>query len=127
MFALGDGLFLMLVSIVATALMHLVHQANWNLAFTLLCGMLAAMVVQVLLALAVAPLLGSIESMVPSMVAAMVSPMAVCAFDVTGIHLDWQMSLALGAGIGASIFLLIQAYAIACCRKFRGQFMADEA
>lgn len=126
MFAFGDGMFLMLVSVAATALMHLLHQANWNLALTLLCGMLIAMVVQISLALAVAPLLGSIESMVPSMVAAMVSPMAVCLSDVTGIHLDWRMSLALGAGVGAGIFLLIQAYAFACCRRFKGRFMADE-
>ncbi len=121
MFAFGDGLFLMLVGMAATAAMHLVHQANWNLALTLLCGMLVAMVVQVLLAMAVAPLLGSIESMVPSMVAAMVSPMAVCVFDVTGTHLDWEMSLVLGAGVGAAIFLLIQAFALACWKRFKSQ------
>jgi hypothetical protein len=54
------------------------------------------------------------------MVAAMVSPMAVCLSDVTGTHLDWRMSLALGAAIGAGIFLVIRAYAYACWKKFNG-------
>lgn len=47
LFVLGDVLFLLLVSVVATAAMHVVHELGWNLAFTLICGMAGAMLVQI--------------------------------------------------------------------------------
>jgi hypothetical protein len=113
-FSLGDGLFLGFVSVVSVVVMHLIHRLGWNLALALLCGMAVAMVIQVLLAMAVAPLLGSIESMIPSMVVAMISPMAVCAFDLMGVHLHWWELFALGMGTGLAIFLLIEIYGFRC-------------
>ena len=118
-FAVGDGLFLIAVSVAATAVMHLVHELGWTLSLTLICGMIVAMAVQTLLAMAVAPLLGSIESMVPAMVAAMISPMAVCAADLIGIHLSGWMAAAVGAATGLVVFISIAAYGFKCRARFR--------
>lgn len=122
LFVLGDALFLVLVSVVATAMMHLVHELRWNFAFTLVCGMAVAMVVQVLLAVGVAPILGSIESMVPSMVVAMISPMAVCTLDLLGLQLHWRESVQVGVAVGLIMFLLIEAHGFMCRRWLRRAF-----
>lgn len=113
-FGCGDCLFLILVSMTATLVMHLVHMSGWYLAFVLLVGMAIAMVIQMLLAMAVAPVLGSIESMVPSMVVAMVVPMLVCLLDLMGIGMSGWGSLSLGAAGGIGIFLLIKSYGHRC-------------
>ena len=110
LFVFGDVLFLLLVSVVATTLMHLVHELGWNLAFTLICGMAVAMLIQMLLAFGAAPILGSIESMVPSMVVAMISPMAVCTLDVLGFQLHWRESAQVGVVIGLIMFGLRSAF-----------------
>jgi len=117
-FFTGDGLFLVAVSVAAATVMHMVHEFGWNLSLTLICGMIVAMGVQALLAMAVAPVLGSIESMVPSMVAAMISPMAVCAADLSGIHLNGWKAVAAGAAIGLVVFLSIEAYGFKCRTRF---------
>ena len=122
LFVFGDALFLLLVSVVATTLMHLVHELGWNLAFTLICGMAVAMLVQMLLAFGAAPILGSIESMVPSMVVAMISPMAVCTLDLLGFQLHWWESVEVAMAIGLIMFLLIGAHGFLCRRWLRRAF-----
>lgn len=118
-FAVGDGLFLVAVSVAANMVMHMVHELGWNLPFSVICGMIVAMGVQVVLAMVVAPLLGSIESMVPSMVAAMISPMAVCAVDLVGVHLNGWKAAAVGAAIGLAVFISIEVYGFKCRARFR--------
>ena len=122
LFVFGDALFLLLVSVVATILMHLVHELGWNLAFTLICGMAVAMLVQMLLAFGAAPILGSIESMVPSMVVAMISPMAVCTLDLLGFQLHWRESVQVGVLVGLIVFGLIEVYGFVCRRWLRRAF-----
>lgn len=122
LFACGDALFLLLVSISATAVMHLIHGLEWGMTISLVSGMIVAMSIQTLLAKFVAPLLGSIESMVPSMVIAMASPMAVCGFALAGIHLDMEKSVEVGVATGAVFFVLMQAYGIRCKRGLRRSF-----
>lgn len=121
-FVFGDALFLLLVSVVATTLMHLVHELGWNLAFTLICGMAVAMLVQMLLAFGAAPILGSIESMVPSMVVAMISPMAICTLDLFGFQLHWRESVLAGVVVGLIVFGLIQVHGFMCRGWLRRAF-----
>ena len=118
-FFVGDSLFLVTVSIVAVAAMHMAHELGWHLVLALICGMALAMGVQVLLATLVAPVLGSIESMVPSMVAAMISPMAVCVAELSGFHPNGWTSAAAGAAIGIVTFLSIEAYGFKCRARFK--------
>ena len=54
-FNCGDCLFLIVVGLVATGVMHMVHHLGWHMVLTLAVGMVAAMFVQMLLAHAVAP------------------------------------------------------------------------
>lgn len=115
-FGCGDCLFLIIVSMTATLVMHLVHMSGWRLIFVLLVGMVMAMAIQTLLAMAVAPVLGSIESMVPSMIVAMAIPMLVCLLDLMRIGLSERGSMSLGAIGGISVFLLIKAYGRRCRR-----------
>lgn len=122
LFVFGDALFLLLVSVVATTLMHLVHELGWNLAFTLICGMAVAMLVQMLLAFGVAPILGSIESMVPSMLVAMISPMVVCTLDLFGFQLHWREAVLVGVVVGLIVFGLIGAHGFMCRRWLRRAF-----
>lgn len=122
LFVLGDALFLLLVSAVATAVMHLVHELGWNLALTLICGMAVAMLVQMLVAFGAAPILGSIESMVPSMVVAMISPMAVCTLDLFGFQLHWRESVLVGVVVGLIAFGLIEAHGFLSRRWLRRAF-----
>jgi hypothetical protein len=124
-FAVGDGLFLLLVGAATIAVMHLMHSLHWNLALTLICGMVVAMAVQVILAMSVAPILGSIESMIPSMVVAMISPMIVCALDLVGGHLTLQDSIALGGVVSAGVFLFVESYAF-LCRRFYSRIFSGE-
>lgn len=123
-FAAGDGLFLLLVGALTTAVMHLTHGLGWGLAITLICGMVVAMAIQVVLAMSVAPVLGSIESMIPSMVVAMISPMVVCAFALVGPHLDLRNSIAFGAALGVGVFLFVEAYAFLCRKSYSRTFPA---
>lgn len=116
-FNCGDCLFLIVVGVAATWIMHLIHHLGWHLAFTLPLGMAAAMLAQMMLAGFVAPMLGSIESMVPSMVVAMITPMVVCTLDLTGTNLSSSSALLIGAVGGIVIFLLLRLYA-AWCRKW---------
>lgn len=116
-FHCGDCLFLIVVGIVATWIMHLIHHLGWHLIFTLPVGMAAAMLAQMLLAGFVAPILGSIESMVPSMIVAMILPMVVCTLDLTGVNLSSSSALLIGAVGGGVIFLLLRLYAN-WCRKW---------
>ena len=121
-FGCGDCMFLILVSMTATLVMHLVHMSGWRLVFVLLVGMVIAMAIQTVLAMAVAPVLGSIESMVPSMVVAMVIPMLVCLLDLMRIGLSERGSLSLGAAGGIGVFLLIKAYGRRCRNSLRCAF-----
>jgi len=118
-FAVGDCLFLVSVSVVATTVMHLTHELGWSLWLTLVCGMALAMGIQTLMATLIAPVLGSIESMVPSMVVAMTSPMAVCLADVGGARLTGSESAAAGAAMGFAVFVSIEAYGFTCRARFR--------
>jgi hypothetical protein len=113
-FNCGDCLFLIMVGVIATGIMHLFHHLGWNIILTLTVGMAAAMFVQMLLARAVAPVLGSIESMVPSMVAAMIIPMTVCLLELTGVSLSSSSAFIVGATGGIGIFLLLRLYAVRC-------------
>lgn len=116
-FNCGDCLFLIVVGVAATWIMHLIHHLGWHIAFTLPVGMVAAMLAQMLLASFVAPVLGSIESMVPSMVVAMIIPMVVCTLELAGVSLNSSVALLIGAGGGIVIFFLLRLYAI-WCRKY---------
>lgn len=118
MFNCGDCLFLIVVGVIATGVMHLVHHLGWHVVLTLAVGMVAAMFVQMLLARAVAPVLGSIESMVPSMVAAMIIPMAVCLLELAGISLNNSSAVMIGATGGIGIFLLLRLYTARCRKCF---------
>jgi hypothetical protein len=121
-FNCGDCLFLIMVGVAATWIMHLIHHLGWHIAFTLPVGMVAAMLAQMLLASFVAPILGSIESMVPSMVVAMIIPMMVCTFDLVGISLNSSSALLIGAGGGIAIFFLLRLYAIWCQKSLCAEY-----
>ncbi len=123
-FNCGDCLFLIVVGVTATWIMHLVHHLGWHIVFTLLVGMTAAMLVQMLLARAVAPVLGSIESMVPSMVAAMIIPMAVCLLELAGVSLSSSSALISGALGGGVIFILLRLYAVRCRKCLCAEYNA---
>ncbi|MGE0127706.1 MAG: hypothetical protein AB7U82_06475 [Blastocatellales bacterium] len=118
MFNCGDCLFLIVVGVIATGVMHMVHHLGWHIVLTLAVGMVAAMFAQMLLAHAVAPVLGSIESMVPSMVAAMIIPMAVCLLELAGISLNNSSAVIIGATGGIGVFLLLRLYAVRCRKCF---------
>lgn len=118
MFNCGDCLFLIVVGVIATGVMHMVHHLGWHMVLTLAVGMVAAMFAQMLLAHAVAPVLGSIESMVPSMVAAMIIPMAVCLLELAGISLNNSSAVIIGATGGIGVFLLLRLYAVRCRKCF---------
>lgn len=117
-FNCGDCLFLIVVGVVATGVMHMVHHLGWHRVLTLAVGMVAAMFVQMLLARAVAPVLGSIESMVPSMIAAMIIPMTVCLLELAGISLNSSSAVIIGATGGIGVFLLLRLYAVRCRKCF---------
>lgn len=123
-FNCGDCLFLIVVGVTATWIMHLVHHLGWHVVFTLLAGMTVAMFVQMLLARAVAPVLGSIESMVPSMVAAMIIPMMVCLLELAGVSLSSSSALMIGALGGGVIFILLRLYAIRCRKCLCAEYNA---
>lgn len=117
-FNCGDCLFLIVVGVIATGVMHMVHHLGWYMVLTLAVGMVAAMFAQMLLAHAVAPVLGSIESMVPSMIAAMIIPMAVCLLELAGISLNNSSAVIIGATGGIGVFLLLRLYAVRCRKCF---------
>jgi hypothetical protein len=110
LFGMGDLLFLVAVGMIATLVMHDMHQLGWNFAVTSLVGMAAAMLVQMLMAFCVAPLLGSIETMTPSMVVGMVSPMSVCTLHMFGCESNCTVALVLGAAFGAAMCILVMIY-----------------
>lgn len=110
LFGIGDFLFLVTVGMVATLVMHGMHQLGWNFAVTSLVGMAAAMLVQMIMAFCAAPLLGSIETMTPSMVVGMISPMSVCTLHMFGCESNCILALVLGAAVGAVMFVLVAVY-----------------
>jgi len=115
----GDGLFLVVVSVTATVVMHMVHKAGWGFLPECATGMILAMLVGMLMALAAAPLLGSIESMAPSMVASMLSPMAVCVLHLLGWKPAEEVCIALGVVFGVGMFAFVQVYGAHCRAIFR--------
>jgi hypothetical protein len=117
-FAIGDFLFLIAVGVVSTLVMQSIHQLAWNFAVTLVVGMAAAMVAQMMMAFCVAPLLGSIETMTPSMPIGMASPMAVCTLHVIGHETDLWTAVVLGAIFGGAMFVFVQIYAVQIKWKF---------
>lgn len=118
-FAVGDFVFLISVGMVATLVMHGMHQLGWNYALTCLAGMAAAMLVQMLMAFCVAPLLGSIESMTPSMAVGMVAPMSVCTLHLFGREPDCMAALVFGAIFGIVIFAFVVFYGATVRRSLR--------
>lgn len=124
LFGIGDFLFLVAVGMVATVVMHGMHQLGWNFAVTCIVGMVAAMLVQMLMAFCVAPLLGSIESMIPSMVVGMVSPMSVCTLHMFGREPDCMVALVFGAIFGAAMFAFVQFYGAIVNRSLRRAYSA---
>ena len=114
MFSIGDGVFLLLVGVVAAACMRLVDALVWHPVLTWVAGMALAMSAQTLLAFAAAPLLGSIETMVPSMVVAMICPMALDLLQMIGVDLSWSQSMGCGAGLGLAMFLFVEIYGVRC-------------
>lgn len=123
-FYCGDCLFLIVVGVTTTWIMHMVHHLGWHVVFTLLAGMTVAMFVQMLLARAIAPVLGSIESMVPSMVAAMIIPMAICLLELAGVSLSSSSALIIGALGGGVIFILLRLYAVRCRKCLCAEYNA---
>lgn len=110
LFGIGDLLFLVAVGMIATLVMHALHQLGWNFAVTCFVGMAAAMLVQMLMAFCAAPLLGSIETMTPSMIVGMVSPMSVCTLHIFGNNPDCMVALVVGAIFGAAMFAFVELY-----------------
>ncbi len=119
LFSVGDCLFLLTVGVVAAACMRLVDSLGWNSVLAWIVGMGLAMLLQTTLAFAAAPLLGSIETMVPSMVVAMTCPMALDFLEMMGADLGWLWSVALGAGLGFSMFLFVEGYGVLCRQSLR--------
>lgn len=119
LFSIGDLLFLVAVGMIATLVMHAMHQLGWNFAVTCLVGMVAAMLVQMLMAFCAAPLLGSIETMTPSMIVAMVSPMSVCTLHMFGNNPDCMVALVAGALFGAAMFVFVEIYGAVVKRSLR--------
>lgn len=117
LFGALDLVFLVTISGISVAAMHLAHMIGWPFVIEMLIGMVGAMLLQVALAALVAPLLGSIESAVPSMVVAMTTPMVLCALHMVGCRPEWAACLAIGAGLGALAYLLLAAYGAACRRR----------
>lgn len=111
-FAVGDLVFLIAVGVVSTLVMQGIHHLAWNFAVTIVVGMAAAMVAQMLMAFCVAPLLGSIETMTPSMPIGMAGPMAVCALHVIGHETDLWTAVVVGAIFGGAMFAFVQIYAV---------------
>lgn len=120
LFFVADLIFLVAAGIVATAVMHVIHQMSWSFVLMSLCGMLGAMLAQMLLAFIVSPLLGSIESMVPSMIVGMTSPMTICVLHLFGCESSWPMAATIGAAFGVSMFIFVQAYKRRCQRNMAG-------
>jgi hypothetical protein len=116
LFGALDLLFLVAISTISVAAMHLAHMIGWPFLVEMLIGMAGAMALQIVLAVLVAPILGSIESAVPSMVVAMATPMVLCGLHVIGCRPEWGACLAVGAGLGAGSFLLLVAYGASCRR-----------
>lgn len=113
-FFVVDFVFLVLVSIAATLVMHMIHMFEWSFVPMSLTGMIAAMLVQTVMAFAAAPLLGSIETMVPSMIVAMLSPMSICLLHLFGCESTWMMAVVTGSGFAIGTFALIRLYARSC-------------
>lgn len=124
LFGIGDFFFLIAVGMVATVVMHGMHQLGWNFAVTCTVGMVAAMLVQMLMAFCVAPILGSIESMIPSMVVGMISPMSVCTLHMFGHEPDCMVALVFGAIFGAAMFAFVQFYGATVKRLLRRAYPA---
>jgi|CXWL01.1.fsa_nt_gi hypothetical protein len=124
LFGIGDLLFLVAVGMVATVVMHAMHQLGWNFAVTSVVGMAAAMLVQMLMAFCIAPLLGSIESMTPSMVVGMISPMSVCTLHMFGHEPDGMVALIFGAIFGTAMFAFVEAYGAMTKRSLRSEYPA---
>jgi len=122
LFGTGDLLFLVAVGMVATLVMHGLHQLGWNFAVTCLVGMVASMLVQMLMAFCAAPLLGSIETMIPSMVVGMVSPMSVCTLHLFGREPDCMVALGGGALFGAAMFVFVEVFGAIVRRSLRQQY-----
>lgn len=122
LFGIGDLLFLVAVGIIATLVMHGMHQLGWNFTLTCVVGMAAAMLVQMLMAFCVAPVLGSIESMTPSMVVGMVSPMSVCTLHMFGNNPDCMVALVVGAVFGAVMFAFVELYGAVVKRSLRREY-----
>lgn len=122
LFGTGDLLFLVAVGMVATVVMHGLHQLGWNFTVTCLLGMVAAMLIQMLMAFCAAPLLGSIETMVPSMVVGMVSPMSVCTLHLFGREPDCMIALVGGAMFGAAMFVFVEVFGVMVKRSLRQQY-----
>ena len=122
LFGTGDFLFLVAVGMVATVVMHGLHELDWNFALTCLVGMVASMLVQMLMAFCASPLLGSIETMTPSMVVGMVSPMSVCTLHLFGREPDCMVALAGGALFGAAMFVFVEVFGVLVRRSLRQKY-----
>ena len=122
-FAIGDGIFLTLIGAATTAAMHMMHELGWSFVPACLVGMAVAMIGQTLLSWFAAPLLGSIESMAPSMVVGMLAPMSVCTLHLLGCQPGPWSCIALGATLGAGMFLFVQWYGAAYRRSLRRVFL----
>ncbi|MBI5764775.1 MAG: hypothetical protein HZA51_14760 [Planctomycetes bacterium] len=119
-------MFLVAVGMVASVVMHGMHQLGWNFAVTCVVGMAAAMLVQMLMAFCIAPLLGSIESMIPSMVVGMISPMSVCTLHMVGREPDCMVALVFGAIFGAAMFAFVKVYGVMVKRSLRRAYPANQ-
>ena len=111
LFAAGDLAFLTIIGAGTNAAMLLVHSFRWNCIATLIVGMTAAMVIQMVLATLAAPLLGSIETMVPSMVVGMLGPMLICVWDPFTGGITYTVAAFSGAASGMFVFAALHWWA----------------
>lgn len=116
-YAIGDFVFLVAAGVVATLVMHSVHELEWPFLVCMSVGMIGGMAAQMLMAWCVAPLLGSIESMVPSMLVGMISPMSICFLHLVGLEPMGMSSAAIGAVFGIGLFVFVRLYGRACRQR----------
>jgi hypothetical protein len=120
LFQIGDFLFAVAVAGSAIYVMHLAHRFQIGFVASMVVGMAAGMVLQVVASFAVAPLLGSIESMVPAMATGMIAPMAVCARALVGCHLTGKETAVAAIVTAIIVQFLMWTYSRLCRFRLAG-------
>jgi hypothetical protein len=110
---LGDAIALVTVSGLAAAVMSLAHQVFGTLIVSVVLGMVAATVVQMVFSFVASFLLGTIETQVPAMVGGMLAPMGICAAGLL-VHVPTHDAFAIGAAFGLGLVFALERYRRTC-------------